>query len=145
MLEIKINESEGSAKIVVVGVGGAGNNAVNRMVDEDIVGVEFVGVNTDDRPYQFCKAPTAIQIGEKLTKGLGAGAKPEVGEKAAEENLDDLKEAIKGADMVFVTWYGWRYWYWCSSDHCRSGKGDGNPYRRCCNKAILLRGKNSYE
>lgn len=103
MLEIKINESEGSAKIVVVGVGGAGNNAVNRMVDEDIVGVEFVGVNTDKQALQFCKAPTAIQIGEKLTKGLGAGAKPEVGEKAAEENLDDLKEAMKGADMVFVT------------------------------------------
>ena len=103
MLEIKINESEGSAKIVVVGVGGAGNNAVNRMVDEDIVGVEFVGVNTDRQAFQFCKAPTAIQIGEKLTKGLGAGAKPEVGEKSAEENLDDLKEAIKGADMVFVT------------------------------------------
>ena len=103
MLEIKINESEGSAKIVVVGVGGAGNNAVNRMVDEDIVGVEFVGVNTDRQALQFCKAPTAIQIGEKLTKGLGAGAKPEVGEKAAEENLDDLKEAMKGADMVFVT------------------------------------------
>ena len=95
MLEIKINESEGSAKIVVVGVGGAGNNAVNRMVDEDIVGVEFVGVNTDRQALQFCKAPTAIQIGEKLTKGLGAGAKPEVGEKAAEENLDDLKEAAK--------------------------------------------------
>lgn len=69
MLEIKINESEGSAKIVVVGVGGAGNNAVNRMVDEDIVGVEFVGVNTDRQALQFCKAPTAIQIGEKLTKG----------------------------------------------------------------------------
>lgn len=103
MLEIKINESEGSAKIVVVGVGGAGNNAVNRMVDEDIVGVEFVGVNTDKQALQFCKAPTAIQIGEKLTKGLGAGARPEVGEKAAEENLDDLKEAMKGADMVFVT------------------------------------------
>ena len=67
MLEIKINESEGSAKIVVVGVGGAGNNAVNRMVDEDIVGVEFVGVNTDRQALQFCKAPTAIQIGEKLT------------------------------------------------------------------------------
>ena len=67
----------------MVGVGGAGNNAVNRMVDEDIVGVEFVGVNTDRQALQFCKAPTAIQIGEKLTKGC-AGAKPEVGEKAAE-------------------------------------------------------------
>lgn len=103
MLEIKINESESSAKIVVVGVGGAGNNAVNRMVEEDIVGVEFVAVNTDKQALQFCKAPTAIQIGEKLTKGLGAGAKPEVGEKAAQENVDELTEAIKGADMVFVT------------------------------------------
>ena len=84
MLEIKINESEGSAKIVVVGVGGAGNNAVNRMVDEDIVGVEFVGVNTDRQALQFCKAPTAIQIGEKLTHGKGAGSDPEIGRKSAE-------------------------------------------------------------
>ena len=89
MLEIKINESESSAKIVVVGVGGAGNNAVNRMVEEDIVGVEFVAVNTDKQALQFCKAPTAIQIGEKLTKGLGAGAKTEVRKKAAQENVDE--------------------------------------------------------
>jgi len=103
LLEIKINESEGSAKIVVVGIGGAGNNAVNRMVDEDIVGVELVGVNTDKQALQLCKAPNAIQIGEKLTKGLGAGARPEIGEKAAEENIDELKEVMRGADMVFVT------------------------------------------
>ena len=95
---------------------------------------------------QFCKAPTAIQIGEKLTKGLGAGAKPEVGEKAAEENLDDLKEAIKGADMVFVTCgMGGGTGTGAAPIIAESGKGDGNPYRRCCNKAILLRGKNSYE
>ena len=68
-----------------VGVGGAGNNAVNRMVDENIGGVEFIGINTDKQALKLCKAPTALQIGEKLTKGLGAGAKPEVGEKAAEE------------------------------------------------------------
>ena len=73
MLEIKINEAENSAKIVVIGVGGAGNNAVNRMVDENIAGVEFIGINTDKQALQFCKAPTAMQIGEKLTKGLGAG------------------------------------------------------------------------
>ena len=84
MLEIKINESENAAKIIVIGVGGAGNNAVNRMVDENIMGVEFIGVNTDYQVLKRCKAPTAIQSGEKLTKGLGAGAKPEVGEKAAE-------------------------------------------------------------
>lgn len=103
MLEIKINESESSAKIIVIGVGGAGNNAVNRMIEENIVGVEFIGINTDKQALQFCKAPTALQIGEKLTKGLGAGARPEIGEKAAEENAEDLSEAIKGADMVFVT------------------------------------------
>lgn len=103
MLEIMTNESESSAKIIVIGVGGAGNNAVNRMIDENINGVEFIGVNTDSQALQFCKAPTAIQIGEKLTKGLGAGAQPEIGEKAAEENVEELTQAIKGADMVFVT------------------------------------------
>ena len=103
MLEIKINEAENSAKIVVIGVGGAGNNAVNRMVDEDIAGVEFIGINTDKQALQFCKAPTAMQIGEKLTKGLGAGAKPEAGQKAAEESSEEIAQAVKGADMVFVT------------------------------------------
>lgn len=102
MVEI-INESDSSARIIVIGVGGAGNNAVNRMIDENISGVEFIGINTDSQALQFCKAPTAIQIGEKLTKGLGAGAQPEIGEKAAEENVEELTEAIKGADMVFVT------------------------------------------
>ena len=103
MLEIKIPESETAARIIVVGVGGAGNNAVNRMVDESVAGVEFIGVNTDKQALQYCKAPTAMQIGEKLTKGLGAGAKPEIGEKAAEESSEDIQQAFKGADMVFVT------------------------------------------
>lgn len=103
MLEIRNNESEGSAKILVVGVGGAGNNAVNRMIEENIIGVEFICVNTDKQHLKTCKAPTVIQIGEKLTKGLGAGAQPEVGEKAAEESREELTELIKGADMVFVT------------------------------------------
>ncbi|MCD8125258.1 MAG: cell division protein FtsZ [Lachnospiraceae bacterium] len=103
MLEIKINESESAAKIIVIGIGGAGNNAVNRMVDSDVECVEFIGINTDRQALQLCKAPTAIQIGEKLTKGLGAGAKPEIGQKAAEESEEDLAAAMKGADMVFVT------------------------------------------
>src|SRR5690554_1085727 len=94
---------EAAAKIIVVGVGGAGNNAVNRMIDENIMGVEFIGVNTDKQALKLCKAPTIIQIGDKLTNGLGAGAQPEVGEKAAEENIDELTEAIKDAQMVFVT------------------------------------------
>ncbi|MBP7349194.1 MAG: cell division protein FtsZ [Butyrivibrio sp.] len=103
MLEIKSNDAENACKIIVVGVGGAGNNAVNRMVEENITGVEFVGMNTDKQALQLCKAPKLLQIGEKLTKGLGAGARPEVGEKAAEESSEDITGAIKGADMVFVT------------------------------------------
>ena len=102
MVEI-INESDSSARIIVIGVGGAGNNAVNRMIDENISGVEFIGINTDSQALQFCKAPTAIQIGEKLTKGLGAGAQPEVGQKAAEESIEEVKQLMEGADMVFVT------------------------------------------
>ena len=102
MLEIMSNEAESSAKIIVIGVGGAGNNAVNRMVEEAIGGVEFVGVNTDKQALTLCKAPTVLQIGEKITKGLGAGAQPEVGQKAAEESIE-VKQLIEGADMVFVT------------------------------------------
>ena len=103
MLEIRVAENDSAAKIIVIGVGGAGNNAVNRMIDENIGGVEFVGINTDKQALQLCKAPTALQIGEKLTKGLGAGAKPEVGAKAAEESTEELSALMKGADMVFVT------------------------------------------
>ena len=103
MLEIKTNESEAAARIIVVGVGGGGNNAVNRMIDEQIAGVEFIAVNTGKQALQLCKAPTLMQIGEKLTKGLGAGAQPEVGEKAAEESAEEISAALKGADMVFVT------------------------------------------
>ena len=103
MLEIKVAESDTSAKIIVIGVGGAGNNAVNRMIDENIGGVEFIGINTDKQALSLCKAPTTIRIGEKLTKGLGAGARPEVGQKAAEESTEELTNAMKGADMVFVT------------------------------------------
>lgn len=103
MLEITSNERTAEAKIIVVGVGGAGNNAVNRMVDEDISGVEFIGVNTDKQALQLCRAPRTLQIGEKVTKGLGAGAQPAMGEKAAEESAEDIEKVVDGADMVFVT------------------------------------------
>ena len=103
MLEIKLPESEAAAKIIVVGVGGAGNNAVNRMVTDGIVGVEFIGINTDKQALQYSQAPTTMQIGEKLTKGLGCGGRPEVGAKAAEESSEDITAALQGADMVFVT------------------------------------------
>ena len=103
MLEIRTNESEAAAKIIVVGVGGGGNNAVNRMIAENIAGVEFIAINTDKQALQASKAATLMQIGEKLTKGLGAGAKPEIGEKAAEESAEEIAAALEGADMVFVT------------------------------------------
>ena len=103
MLEIKTNEEATGARIVVVGVGGAGGNAIDRMVEENVKHVEFVGINADKQALNRCKAPKVIQIGEKLTRGLGAGAKPEIGEKAAEENIDEIEAALKGADMVFVT------------------------------------------
>ncbi len=103
MLEIRTNEADTTARILVIGVGGAGNNAVNRMIEENILGVEFVCVNTDKQHLKNCKAPQIVQIGEKLTKGLGAGAQPEIGQKAAEESKDQLTEIIRGSDMVFVT------------------------------------------
>ena len=104
MLEIMTSEADvDQANILVIGVGGAGNNAVNRMIDEGIKGVNFACVNTDKQILKRCKAPECLQIGEKLTKGLGAGAKPEIGEKAAEENREELAEIVKDADMVFVT------------------------------------------
>lgn len=104
MLEIMTSEAENTAaNLLVIGVGGAGNNAVNRMIDEGIKGVEFVCINTDKQILKRCKAPICMQIGEKLTKGLGAGAKPEIGEKAAEESQEELAEIVKDADMVFVT------------------------------------------
>ncbi len=94
---------DGTATIKVIGVGGAGNNAVNRMVDSGIRGVEFISVNTDRQALLLSKAATRIQIGEKITRGLGAGANPDIGAQAAEESKAEIAEALRGADMVFVT------------------------------------------
>ncbi len=90
-------------QIKVIGVGGGGNNAVNRMIDYGVKNVDFIAVNTDKRALFMSQAPTKIQIGEKLTKGLGAGADPEIGQKAAEESREEVAQAIAGSDMVFVT------------------------------------------
>src|SRR5947199_1447863 len=91
------------AVIKVVGVGGGGTNAVNRMVDAGLGGVEFIAVNTDAQALLMCDADVKIHIGSKVTRGLGAGADPAVGQAAAHESRDELKEALKGADMIFVT------------------------------------------
>ncbi len=97
-----VMEPTQNAKIKVIGVGGAGGNAVNRMIDAGLQGVEFIAVNTDAQALLLSKAEQKVQIGVKLTKGLGAGANPEIGMKAAQESEDDLRNAIDGADMVFV-------------------------------------------
>ena len=91
------------ATLKVIGVGGGGNNAVNRMIDHGMNNVEFIAINTDGQALNLCKAESKIQIGEKLTRGLGAGANPEIGKKAAEESREQIEDAIQGADMVFVT------------------------------------------
>lgn len=93
----------GMANIKVIGVGGAGGNAVNRMIDAGLRGVEFITINTDKQALELSKAGTKIQIGEKLTRGLGAGANPEIGRCSADESRAEIAEAIKGADMVFIT------------------------------------------
>lgn len=101
-LDEQIDEQSG-AKILVIGVGGGGNNAINRMVDEKIKGADLIAINTDKQVLNLSKAPKQIQIGEKLTKGKGAGGDPEVGQKAAEESAEEISAAVKGYDMVFVT------------------------------------------
>ena len=102
MFEIEMDERP-AASIKVVGCGGGGGNALNRMVDCGVTGVDFIAVNTDVQALRTSKAATMIQIGEKLTKGLGAGATPEIGKKAAEESREEIANALKGADLVFVT------------------------------------------
>jgi cell division protein FtsZ len=103
MERINTNQPESFARIKVIGVGGGGCNAVNRMIDEGLSGIEFITVNTDAQALVLSKAPTRVRIGEKVTRGLGAGGNPEMGRKAAEESAEDLYEVLKGSDMVFVT------------------------------------------
>ncbi len=103
MVEFDDNVAGHYAKIKVVGVGGGGSNAVNRMIKNMLDGVEFIAVNTDAQALQYSKADKLLQIGPRITKGLGAGADPEIGRKAAEESREDIKSALDGADMIFVT------------------------------------------
>ena len=102
MLEFESN-TDALARIKVIGVGGGGGNAVNRMIEHGVQGVDFIAVNTDAQALNLSKAEVKMQIGGKLTRGLGAGANPEVGKKAAEETREQIEEALRGADMVFVT------------------------------------------
>ena len=97
------NDCEITTQIKVIGVGGGGGNAVNRMVDSGVLGAEFIAVNTDKQILTHSRATHKIQIGEKLTKGQGAGGRPEIGEKSAEESRDVISDALKGTDMIFIT------------------------------------------
>lgn len=99
----RMPETEGSALIRVVGVGGGGNNAVNRMISENIAGVDFIAVNTDQQALMGSQAKRRIAIGERTTRGLGSGGDPEIGNKAAEESIEELQQVLQGSDMVFVT------------------------------------------
>ena len=103
MFDFDENTVEQFAKIKVIGIGGGGSNAVNRMIESGLEGVDFIAVNTDSQALLMSKAPKRMQIGEKLTRGLGAGARPEIGERAAQESRNDILEALRGADMVFIT------------------------------------------
>lgn len=103
-LDLELDNEQGNiAQLKVVGVGGAGGNAVNRMVEFGLRGVEFVSINTDRQALFTSKADIKVQIGEKATQGLGAGAEPAVGRAAAEESIDEINDAIRGADLVFIT------------------------------------------
>jgi cell division protein FtsZ len=104
MIRFELAEAaDRSAKMRVIGVGGGGNNAVDRMIEEDLPGVEFIGLNTDAQALGNCGAQIKVQIGQKLTRGLGAGARPEIGRQAIEENKEDVLQVLTGADLVFVT------------------------------------------
>lgn len=102
MLQFETGQ-DNSAVIKVIGVGGGGCNAVNRMMEADLKGVQFIAVNTDKQALNRCKAETKVQIGEKLTRGLGAGGNPQVGQRSAEETLDEITDLLEGSDMVFIT------------------------------------------
>jgi len=130
---------DGTATIKVIGVGGAGNNAVNRMIDSGIKTVEFIAVNTDRQALQLSKASSKIQIGEKLTRGLGAGANPDIGAQAAEESKAEIAEILRGADMVFVTaGMGGRNWNRSSANSCSGSKRIRNTNNRNRYKTIYI-------
>ena len=126
------------ARIKVIGVGGGGGNAVNRMISTGVEGVEFITANTDVQALKLSQAPVKLQLGVRLTAGLGAGANPDVGRRAALEDSDKIIEALEGADMVFVTAGLGRYRNRCCSGHSLACFGDGYPHRRSGHPSVCL-------
>jgi len=126
-------ENKKSAKIKVIGVGGAGGNAVNNMIDSKLQGVRFIAANTDAQSLELSKAQDKIQIGELLTEGLGAGANPQVGREAAIENLDKIREVLGDCHMVFIT-----AGFGGGTGHRAGLQGPGRAYRGRRFKAVFL-------
>ena len=146
MLEIKTNESEAAAKIIVVGVGGGGNNAVNRMIDEQIAGVEFIAINTDKQALQLCKAPTLMQIGDKITKGLGSRRKARDWRKGSRrKRRGDISRIKRRGYGIRNLRHGRRHWYRSDACGCADCERTGSADGRRCDKAFPLRVKDTYE
>lgn len=132
-------ENEYMPKIKVIGVGGGGGNAVNRMVATEVKNVEFIAINTDEHVLRLSKASQKIQIGEKLTRGKGAGSMPQIGQEAAEESRDEIAALLKDTDMVFVTaGMGGGTRYRRCSRSCQNRKGYGHSYSRRRYKAVCF-------
>ena len=126
-------------RLLVLGVGGAGGNAINEMIDNGLQGVEFVAVNTDAQDLKLSKAKARIQIGLNLTKGLGAGAKLDIGQAAADESLNEIINTLQGANMVFYCcWYGWWHWYRSRTCNCKSCKRIKYFNSRCCDASFFI-------
>ena len=127
------------AKIEVIGVGGGGSNAVNRMINSDLEGVSFRVLNTDAQALLQSSAERRVQLGQNLTRGLGAGGNPSIGQKAAEESKEELQQALDGSDLVFYSCRnGWRNWYRCCSRCCRSCQTKWGSNSRYSNQAIFF-------
>ena len=141
MLQFEDNHENQFAKIKVIGIGGGGSNAVNRMIKNNLTGVDFVAVNTDLQALGYSGAETVLQIGPKLTKGLGAGGNPEVGKKAAEESRAEIEMILEGADMVFVTaGMGGGTGTGAAPVIASIAKGLGGTDCWCCDQTIWFRG-----
>lgn len=133
------NDFENIVQIKVIGVGGGGGNAIDRMVTSGVKCVEFISVNTDRQALIRSQASQKIQIGEKITHGKGAGSKPDIGQKAADESREAIAAAIRGSDMVFITaGMGRRYWHWSGAGGSGNRKRYGNPDGGYRHKALCL-------
>ena len=132
-------DNENSAKIKVIGVGGAGGNAINNMISSNLQGVKFIVANTDAQSLEVSKAPLKIRLGEQLTEGLGAGANPDVGREAAIETSDALRGALEGSHMVFITaGLGGGTGTGRGTGHCRNLQRNGHPHRRRSLQALFF-------